>query len=89
MLEASVESYLKRRVEQLGGICLKADQIFGRSFVDRICFLPGGRTLIVELKRPKGGHRRPRQVEIVKMLQSIGHEAVFCKTKEEVDAVLG
>lgn len=88
MLETSVEDYLVRRVEQAGGIALKGD-VPGRRFVDRICFLPGGRIVVFELKRPSGGHRRRHQVETVRRLVALGFEAYFCKTKEEVDACLG
>jgi len=87
-LEASVEAYFVKRVTELGGLSLKTDHIGGKRFLDRTAFLPGGRTLIAELKRPKGGRRSPLQIEQVNMLLLMGHEVYFLKTKEEVDRAL-
>ena len=87
-LESTIEDYLVKRVKALGGFSLKTDRVDGRRFVDRTCFLPGGRVLIVECKRPKGGRRQALQVHHIETLVAMGHEAVFMKTKEEVDAVL-
>ncbi len=86
--ESTIETYLVNRVEkEIGGIALKG-AVPGRRFVDRICFLPGGRTIIVELKRPKNGRRKPHQIETIRRLVTMGHEAYFCKTKQEVDRAL-
>ena len=87
-LENTIEAYLVKRVKELGGFSLKTDRVEGRRFVDRTCFLPGGRTLIVECKRPKGGRRQALQVHHIDLLVEMGHEAHFCKTKEEIDAAL-
>jgi len=87
-LESTIEGHLVKRVEEeIGGMCLKGD-VPGRKFIDRIAILPGGRTVYFELKRPRGGVRSRHQVETVKRLVALGHEAYFCKTKEEVDACL-
>lgn len=88
MLEAPIEAYFVARVIELGGFSIKADRIDGRRFVDRIAFLPGGRTVIAELKRPKGGRRKAQQIHYIEALVATGHEAYFIKTKEEVDAAL-
>ncbi len=85
-LESTIEDYLVKRVKALGGIILKGD-VPGRVFVDRICILPGGRVVFVEVKRPKGGRREKHQTETIRRLVELGHEAVFVKTKEEVDAL--
>lgn len=86
-LESTIETYLSSRVKALGGISLKGD-VPGRRFLDRIAILPGGRTIYFELKRPKNGYKRAHQIETVDRLVLMGHEAYFCKTKEEVDAAL-
>lgn len=88
MLEAPIEDYLVTRVERdYGGMALKG-VIAGRKFIDRICILPGARTIFIECKRPKGGRKEPHQIEIVKRLTELGHEAYFLKTKDEIDFVL-
>lgn len=87
-LESTIEAYLVKRVKALGGIILKTDRVDGMRFLDRTCFLPGGRVLIIETKRPKNGRRSPRQIEVIARLTQMGHEAYFCKTKEEVDKAL-
>lgn len=86
--ESTIDQHLVKRVKQLGGISLKTDRLQGQVFVDRTIFLPGGRTVIIETKRPKGGRREAHQIEIIERLQAMGHEAFFCKTKEEVDEAL-
>ena len=88
MLESPVEDHFRDRVIEMGGFSLKADRIDGHRFVDRIAFLPGGRTVIAELKRPKGGRRSALQVYYINRLVATGHEAYFLETKEEVDEAL-
>lgn len=87
-LESTIEGHLVKRVEkEIGGIALKG-AVPGRRFIDRICILPGGRVVFFELKKPKGGRRSAHQEETIERLVALGHEAVFAKTKEEIDVVL-
>lgn len=88
MHEAAIERYLVDRVKALGGFALKGD-LPGRRFIDRICVLPDGVVLWVEVKRPSGGRRTKLQEKIIADLLELGHFAFFVKTKEEVDLVLG
>jgi hypothetical protein len=85
--ESTIEGYLVKRVKALGGIALKGD-IPGHRWLDRICILPEGVTLWIEVKRPKGGVVRPLQEETIRMLLEMQHFAFLVKTKEEVDIVL-
>lgn len=87
-LESTIEAYFVKRIIELGGFSLKTDRVEGRRFLDRTAFLPGGRVIIAELKRPKYGRRAPLQIEQVNMLMLMGHEVYFLKTKEEVDAAI-
>ena len=84
-LESTIERYLVKRVEALGGFTLKTDRIPGRRFLDRTCFLPGGRVIVVELKRPVGGRPRRLQAEMIEQVRALGLECYRCNTKEEVD----
>ena len=87
-LESTIESYLVKRVEALGGFTLKTDRVPGRRFLDRTCFLPGGRVIVVELKRPIGGRLARLQGFMIEHLERLGHEVYRCNTKEEVDDAL-
>lgn len=87
-LEASIEAYFVKRVVELGGFSLKTDRIAGKRFLDRTAFLPGGRVIVAELKRPVGGRKARLQAGQVAKLIAMGHEVYFLKTKEEVDAAL-
>lgn len=58
-----------------------------RSEPDRICLLPKGRTVFVELKRP-GKPLRPEQIRAFKRLHDLGFEAYEANTKEKVDIIL-
>lgn len=87
-LESTIESYLVKRVEALGGFTLKTDRVPGRRFLDRTCFLPGGRVIVVELKRPVGGRLARLQGFMIGTLERLGHEVYRCDTKEEVDDAL-
>lgn len=86
--ESTIEDYFVKRVKALGGFSLKTDRVQGRRFLDRTAFLPGGRVVVAELKRPKGGRLEPHQAEIIDMLSGMGHEVWKLKTKEEVDICL-
>ncbi len=58
-----------------------------RSEPDRICLLPGGRCVFVELKRP-GKDLRPEQVRAAKRLRDLGFECYQASTKAEVDSII-
>lgn len=89
MLEVSIEDYLIARVKELGGVTRKVIYKGRRGAPDRLCILPGGRVVFVEVKRPKGGRHSGQQNEEIALMQSLGAEAYFLKTKEEIDHVFG
>lgn len=85
--EKAIERYLTDSVKELGGVCLKYINPGMVGYPDRICLLPGGVTLWVELKS-KGEALKPVQkVRICKMAK-IGHAVHVCDSKEEIDQVL-
>lgn len=86
--ESTIENHFVNRVNALGGFSLKSDKIPGRRFLDRIAFLPGGVTLVVELKRPKGGRYSAHQLETIRRLEEMGHVVHRCHTKEQVDQLM-
>jgi len=58
-----------------------------RSEPDRICLLPGGRCVFVELKRP-GEDLREEQVRAAKRLHALGFECYKVSSKNEVDGLI-
>ena len=52
--EKAIERYLSDSVKELGGICLKYSNPGMAGYPDRICLLPGGVTIWVELKSKDG-----------------------------------
>ena len=85
--EKAIEQYLARCVKQLGGICLKYANAGMVGYPDRVCLLPAGVTLWVELKS-KG--EKPRAVQVIRFsqMQAIGHPVTVCDSKESVDDLL-
>lgn len=74
MRERTVERTLCDAARAAGGIAIKLGGYAG--IPDRLCLLPGGRTLFVELKRPGEAPRR-NQVLWVARLRCLGFEAVI------------
>ena len=52
--EKSIEAYLRRRVEEAGGVAFKFTAPGNDGVPDRLIILPGGRVTFVELKAPGG-----------------------------------
>lgn len=86
--EAKVETHLIKRVAALGGIALKLYAVWYFGIPDRIVFLPGGRLLILELKRPSGGRRGVKQKWWIEQFQKLGFTAGFANTIEKVNDYL-
>jgi Holliday junction resolvase len=83
MRERNVERRLVQRVTEAGGAAIKlAPTVAG--LPDRLVLLPGGRTLLVELKAP-GGKLRPVQAAMHERLFALGHEVVVLSSVEEVN----
>ena len=87
-LENEVESYLRRKVEKKGGMCVKFLPDFARGFPDRIVVLPRGVLVWVETKRPLGGRVSPSQLLAHEQLRRLGQSVEVVWTKGEADALL-
>jgi len=87
-IEESVEQYLKRKVEQAGGECVKFSPENKRGWPDRIVILPCGHLIWAELKRPQGGRVSSAQLVAHEDLRRLGQNVVLLKSKEEVDDFL-
>lgn len=88
MREREVESYLRRRVEALGGECVKflPDDMPG--YPDRIVMLPGGVLVWAETKKPKGGKVSKLQKLRHEQLRSLGQRVIVVWTKEQADELV-
>lgn len=73
MLESSFEKTVCKCIKQCGGRAFKWVSPGCSGVPDRICILPEGRVIFIEVKRPgeKDG-LRPRQRKIIDVLRSLG-----------------
>ena len=85
--EKAIERYLAASVKELGGICLKYANAGMVGYPDRICLLPGGVTVWVELKS-RGEKPKVLQGIRFKQMASIGHPVHVCASKPDIDEVL-
>lgn len=78
MLESTLEQSMRKYIKSLGGKAFKWVSPGEVGVPDRICILPGGRVIFVELKRPgrKNGLSE-RQKKIARVLEGLGCE-VWC-----------
>ena len=71
--ESVVEAELVRRVEALGGLCIKMQALGRRGFPDRLVALPGDNVVaLAELKRPRGGVLSVHQQQYRDKLTALG-----------------
>lgn len=88
MLEKEIEVKLKKRVEELGCMCLKFESPGFTGVPDRIILMPGGLVLFVELKAP-GKKERPRQEYVQKQFRNLGFIVVSSvDSVEKIDKVV-
>lgn len=85
--EKSIERYLIRRVEELGGVCLKYSNFGQAGYPDRICMLPGGYTAWVELKS-KDGRVSTLQSRRMTALLDLGQNVFVCYSREDVERAI-
>lgn len=87
MRESRIEQYLRRRVEECGGVCLKYSNGNRSGYPDRICLMPGGVTFWVELKATG---RKPRKLQEIRIqeLRDIGQSVHVADSTEEIDRLI-
>jgi len=84
ILESQIENYLCTRVKKLGGIAYKFTSPGRRSVPDRLCLLPTGIAIFVELKAP-GKQPTPKQAREHEKLRAMGHRVEIIDTHDGVD----
>ena len=85
--EISVEQYFVAEMKKAFPTAQIHKYEIRRSEPDRICLLPGGRCVFVELKRPGAG-LRDEQVRAAKRLIALGFKCYTANTKEKVDMMV-
>lgn len=85
--EKALERYLRERVADLGGLCLKYTNAAESGFPDRVVLLPRGRVMWVELKS-LGEHPRPLQLYRHRQLLTVGQEVWVADSREKIDHML-
>lgn len=85
--ESSVESYLVKRVELMGGRCYKFTSPGQAGVADRIVILPGRPIAFLELKR-LGEKPRPLQQKFIRDMRKLGQVADWTDTQEGVERFL-
>jgi hypothetical protein len=84
--EKAIEDYLKKRVREIGGKCIKMLPTFESGIPDRQ-ILYKGRVVFVELKK-EGKEARPLQVVYMQELNKQGFETRVIDTKEQIDQLI-
>lgn len=86
MLERMLERKLVARVVSLGGIAYKFASPGRRGVPDRLCLLPGGRVVFVEVKAPG---RKPTALQAAEQarLAAMGFEVRVVDSLEDVEAM--
>lgn len=87
MKESSIERRLKIEIEKNGGWCLKFVSPGIAGVPDRICLLPGGKIIFVELKAP-GKKLRPLQIRICEKIKKLGFRVEIIDSIEEVKELI-
>ena len=83
VLEKDIEAKLRYAVERTGGLCLKWTCPGWAGVPDRICLLPGGRIVFVEMKR-EGGKVSNRQAWWKVKLERLGFTHYYIWDDEDL-----
>ena len=86
--EANIEGYLRQRVLDVGGLCVKLNPSGYVGIPDRLVVFPGGWGVFVEVKKPKGGVIGKAQMVWRSRLLDMDHAHRFVFTRDDVDALI-
>mgnify|MGYP003643100429 FL=1 len=77
---------MRKRAKEAGGLAIKWVSPSMSGVPDRIVFLPRGKIIFVELKRP-GEMPTPLQDRIIEMLRGLGADVRVVDSMEKVDEI--
>lgn len=81
--EKVLERKLSKKIEQLGGWSIKLLSTHVTGLPDRLCLLPGGKVLFVEVKTT-GKKPRKIQIKIHEKLRGLGFEVLVIDNSEQI-----
>ena len=87
MKETAIEIKLKKKIENIGGRCLKFISPGTAGVPDRICLFPGGKVFFVETKAP-GKKPRPLQEKRHRELRQLGFKVLVIDTEDKIEEML-
>ena len=86
--EESIEGYLRVRVKDADGLCIKLSPAGYVGIPDRLVILPGGWIALAELKKPRGGQIGKLQYWWRRRLIDLGVRHWFLLTRDDVDGFM-
>ena len=86
--ESVIEQQLVDRVRALGGVADKVRVDGRRGFCDRLVVLPGGRIILIEVKRPRGGRLSPHQKQYREIYARLGVTIELVRSEADIDRLL-
>ncbi len=87
MSEKRVEPYLRNRMKDLGGECVKLVTMHHSGLPDRLCLFPGGKAVFVETKT-KGDKPKKIQLYTHRVLRGMGFSVEVADTVEDVREII-
>ena len=88
MREKEIEKKLVERIKKEGGMCLKLTSPGNAGVPDRLCLLPRGRIVFVEMKAP-GKKPRPLQVKQIQKIRKLGFRVEVIDSEEGIQKLMG
>lgn len=85
--ESEIERYFIAQVKARGGWSFKFVIRGFRGLPDRLNFMPEGRLLLCEVKRPRGGRVSTIQKYVHKKLRELGFPVYLANTRGRIDEV--
>lgn len=87
-LETQIEQQACRQILLKHGIkSIKLTPTQATGYPDRLFFIPGGKPLLIEFKRP-GEAPRPKQRHIIQWLKKLGYQVAVCDSVESATMVV-
>lgn len=85
--ERTIESYLCDQIVKIGGVTRKYTSPGFVGVADRLCFLPEGTIVLVEVKTMSGRESVPQKRERERMI-CLGFNATVVHSKRDVDDLI-